>query len=67
MFFDVVNFWTSSLQILEDPKAYVHDFVVSPGRMLSGRGNLFVYLNNMIFHVVNSTLMLQILVSNIFP
>lgn len=57
----------SSMQIFEDPKAYVHDFVVAPGRMLSGRGNVLVYLNNMIFHVVKSKLMLHICFTIIFP
>ncbi|PQQ19388.1 squamosa promoter-binding-like protein 7 [Prunus yedoensis var. nudiflora] len=40
------------MKLLEDPVSYVHDFVVVPGRMLSGRGNILVYLNDMIFRVV---------------
>ncbi|XP_015888326.2 squamosa promoter-binding-like protein 7 isoform X1 [Ziziphus jujuba] len=42
------------MKVFEDPIAYVHDFIVSPGRMLCGRGNVLVYLNNMIFHVVKN-------------
>lgn len=40
------------MKLLEDPVSYIHDFVVVPGRMLSGRGNILVYLNDMIFRVV---------------
>ncbi|KAJ0092186.1 hypothetical protein Patl1_25532 [Pistacia atlantica] len=39
------------VKLYEDPITYLHDFVVTPGRMLSGRGSIFVHLNNMIFHV----------------
>lgn len=38
-------------QLLEDPASYLHDFVVAPGNMLSGRGSVMVYLNNMNFRV----------------
>lgn len=67
MICDLLICLMSSMQIFEDPIAYVHDFVVAPGRMLSGRGNVLVYLNNMIFHVVKSKLMLQICFTIIFP
>ncbi|XP_030507139.2 squamosa promoter-binding-like protein 7 [Cannabis sativa] len=40
------------MKLLEDPKSYVHNFVATPGGMLSGRGNILVYLNNMMFYVV---------------
>ncbi|XP_062108519.1 squamosa promoter-binding-like protein 7 [Humulus lupulus] len=40
------------MKLFEDPKSYVHDFVATPGGMLSGRGNILVYLNNMMFYVV---------------
>lgn len=56
----------SSLQIFEDPIAYVHDFVAAPGRMLSGKGNILVYLNDMIFHVVESKWMLHVFMTIIF-
>ena len=49
-------------QLLEDPTSYVHDFVVAPGKMLSGRGNLLVYLNNMIFRVTEGKLTPHILI-----
>ncbi|PON80255.1 SBP-box transcription factor [Parasponia andersonii] len=39
-------------KLSEDPISYVHDFVVAPGGMLSGRGNMLVYLNNTLLHVV---------------
>ncbi|KAI4345510.1 hypothetical protein L6164_012625 [Bauhinia variegata] len=39
------------INLLEDPVDYVRDLVV-PGKMLSGRGNILVHLNDMIFRVV---------------
>ncbi|XP_059649094.1 squamosa promoter-binding-like protein 7 [Cornus florida] len=39
------------LKLFEDPAIYIHDFVIAPGKMLSGRGTLLVYLNDMIFRV----------------
>ncbi|KAJ7955020.1 Squamosa promoter-binding-like protein [Quillaja saponaria] len=39
------------VNLLGDPVSYVHDFVVAPGRMLSGRGAMLVYLNNMVFRL----------------
>ncbi|XP_058001002.1 squamosa promoter-binding-like protein 7 isoform X2 [Hevea brasiliensis] len=39
-------------KLLEDPVSYVHDFVITPGKMLSKRSPMLVYLNNMIFHVM---------------
>lgn len=49
-------------QLYEDPIRYVHDFVVEPGTgsMLSGRGSMFVHLNNMIFHVKGNSMMLKV-------
>lgn len=44
-------------QLFEDPVAYVHDFIVKPGKMLSGRGSVTVYLNHMIFRVIEGKLM----------
>ncbi|KAK3039036.1 hypothetical protein RJ639_027521 [Escallonia herrerae] len=50
MFIAMPNFmWT---KLIEDPLAYLHDFVLTPGNMLSGRGTLHVYINNMMFHVM---------------
>ncbi|PRQ39023.1 putative transcription factor SBP family [Rosa chinensis] len=40
------------MKLLDDPASYLHNFVIVPGRMLSGRGNMLVYLNDMIFRVV---------------
>lgn len=35
----------------EDPALHLHNFVMSPGNMLSGRGIFFAYLNDMIYRV----------------
>ncbi|KAA8527510.1 hypothetical protein F0562_034775 [Nyssa sinensis] len=40
------------VKLFEDPAIYIHDFVVAPGKMLSGRGTILVYLNDMIFRVM---------------
>lgn len=40
------------LQLSEDPVSYIHELVVAPGGTLSGRGNVLVHLNNMVFRVV---------------
>ncbi|XP_022721858.1 squamosa promoter-binding-like protein 7 [Durio zibethinus] len=40
------NMW---MKLSENPMTYMHDFVVTPGRMLYGRGFMTIYLNNMIF------------------
>ncbi|XP_024027509.1 squamosa promoter-binding-like protein 7 [Morus notabilis] len=40
------------MKLSEDPVSYIHNFVVAPGGMLSGRGNILVYVNNMVFQVV---------------
>ncbi|KAL5541765.1 hypothetical protein UlMin_009475 [Ulmus minor] len=48
------------MKVSEDPVSYVHKFIVAPGGMLSGRGNILVYLNNMILHVAkNGTSVIQ--------
>ncbi|WCJ23596.1 squamosa promoter binding protein-like 7 [Euphorbia peplus] len=39
-------------KLLEDPESYVHDFVIVPGKMLSKRGPMLVYLNDMVFYVL---------------
>ncbi|EEF45453.1 squamosa promoter-binding-like protein 7 [Ricinus communis] len=39
-------------KLFEDPMSYVHDLVIIPGKMLSKRGPMLIYLNNMIFHVM---------------
>ncbi|KAK3011371.1 hypothetical protein RJ639_012080 [Escallonia herrerae] len=50
MFIAMPNFmWT---KLIEDPLAYIHDLVLTPGNMLSGRGTLLVYINNMVFRVM---------------
>ncbi|KAL5852517.1 hypothetical protein ACOSQ3_007635 [Xanthoceras sorbifolium] len=48
------------VKLYEDPITYVHDFVVAPGRMLSGRGFVIVNLNNMIFHVKDGTSVMKV-------
>ncbi|KAM0962828.1 squamosa promoter-binding-like protein 7 [Malus sylvestris] len=40
------------MKLLEDPVSYLHEFVIVPGKMLSGRSNILIYLNDMIFRVV---------------
>ncbi|KAK9288985.1 hypothetical protein L1049_017456 [Liquidambar formosana] len=45
------------VKLLEDPASYLHDFVIAPGKLLSGRGTVLVYLNNMIFRVVKGSVM----------
>ncbi|KAJ7980187.1 Squamosa promoter-binding-like protein [Quillaja saponaria] len=40
------------VNLLGDAASYVHDFVVSPGRMLFGRGTMLIYLNNMVFRLM---------------
>ncbi|KAM7488236.1 hypothetical protein LguiB_025720 [Lonicera macranthoides] len=40
------------VKLLEDPVAHIHNLMVAPGNMLSGRGTFFVYLNNMIYRVM---------------
>lgn len=49
-------------KLYEDPIRYVHNFVVEPGTasMLSGRGSMFVHLNNMIFHVKGGTSVVKV-------
>ncbi|KAI9082863.1 hypothetical protein K1719_035193 [Acacia pycnantha] len=37
-------------QLLEDPLYYLQD-IVTPGKMLFGRGTIFVHLNDMVFCV----------------
>lgn len=39
------------VQLHEDPALHLHNFVVSPGNMLAGRGIFFAYLNDMIYRV----------------
>ncbi|XP_051129629.1 squamosa promoter-binding-like protein 7 [Andrographis paniculata] len=38
-------------KLLEEPTLYIKDLVSAPGSMLSGRGTMSVYLNEMIFRV----------------
>ncbi|KAH6816544.1 hypothetical protein C2S51_021364 [Perilla frutescens var. frutescens] len=39
------------LKLLDKPASYIKDLVGSPGNMLSGKGTMLVYLNDMIFRV----------------
>ncbi|KAK6130380.1 hypothetical protein DH2020_035885 [Rehmannia glutinosa] len=39
------------LKLLEEPALCIKNLVASPGNMLSGRGTMLVYLNDMIFRV----------------
>uniref|UniRef100_A0A2N9ETS0 SBP-type domain-containing protein n=1 Tax=Fagus sylvatica TaxID=28930 RepID=A0A2N9ETS0_FAGSY len=40
------------VKLFEDPASHLHDFLVAPGRMLSGRGTILVFINDMIFRVM---------------
>lgn len=42
-------------QLFEDPTSYLLDFV-APGRMLSGKGTILVFMNDMIFRVMKGKL-----------
>ncbi|XP_022955823.1 squamosa promoter-binding-like protein 7 [Cucurbita moschata] len=48
------------IKLLEDPTTHVHNFVVARGRPLWGRGNMLVYLNNMIFRPVEGKSVMKI-------
>ncbi|XP_052208013.1 squamosa promoter-binding-like protein 7 isoform X1 [Diospyros lotus] len=50
VFIAMPNFMWSKL--LQDPALHIHDFVTAPQKMLSGRGTLLVYLDNLIFRVM---------------
>ncbi|KAL6581846.1 Squamosa [Orobanche minor] len=39
------------LKLLDEPALFIEKLVASPGSMLSGRGTMLVYLNDMIFRV----------------
>lgn len=39
------------IKLLDKPASYIKDLVGSPGNMLSGKGTMLVYLNDMIFRV----------------
>lgn len=45
------------MKLLEDPASYIHDFIIVPGKLLSGRGTVLVNLNNMIFRVSKDSVM----------
>ncbi|KAI8561527.1 hypothetical protein RHMOL_Rhmol04G0347100 [Rhododendron molle] len=40
------------VKLLEDPVVYIQNFVAAPGKMLPGRGNIFVYIDNVLFRAV---------------
>ncbi|KAK6130428.1 hypothetical protein DH2020_035838 [Rehmannia glutinosa] len=42
------------LKLLEEPALCIKNLVASPGNMLSGRGTMLVYLNDMIFRVTKA-------------
>ncbi|KAG8373006.1 hypothetical protein BUALT_Bualt12G0126100 [Buddleja alternifolia] len=56
------------LKLLEEPALYIKDLVASPGNMLSGRGTMLVYLNDMMFHVTkDATSIVKVEVKNRAP
>ncbi|KAG5554897.1 hypothetical protein RHGRI_012454 [Rhododendron griersonianum] len=40
------------VKLLEDPVVYIRNFVAAPGKMLPGRGNILVYIDNVLFRAV---------------
>lgn len=40
------------VKLLEDPVVFVRNFVAVPGKMLSGRSNILVFLDNVLFRAV---------------
>ncbi|KAK4283611.1 hypothetical protein QN277_000544 [Acacia crassicarpa] len=49
----VVHSFLLTVKLLEDPLYYLQD-VVAPGKMLFGRGTIFVNLNDMVFCVLKA-------------
>ncbi|KAI6683921.1 hypothetical protein NL676_029834 [Syzygium grande] len=39
-------------KLYEDPVSYINDFVLRPGRMLSRRGTVYIFINDMVFHLM---------------
>ncbi|KAK3440967.1 hypothetical protein EUGRSUZ_B01228 [Eucalyptus grandis] len=38
-------------KLYEDPISYINEFILRPGRLLSGRGTMYIFLNDMVFHL----------------
>lgn len=43
-------------QLLDKPASFIKDLIGSPGSMLSGKGTMLVYVNDMIFRVTKGWL-----------
>ncbi|PSS33929.1 Squamosa promoter-binding-like protein [Actinidia chinensis var. chinensis] len=55
-------------KLLEDPVLYIHNLVAAPVKMLSGRGTLLVYLDNVIFRAMrDGTSVMQVKVEERAP
>ncbi|KAH6776957.1 hypothetical protein C2S51_008269 [Perilla frutescens var. frutescens] len=55
-------------KLLEEPALCIKDLVSSPGSLLSGRGTMHVYLNDMIFRITNdATSVLEVKVKDQAP
>ncbi|XP_030540825.1 squamosa promoter-binding-like protein 7 [Rhodamnia argentea] len=39
-------------KLYEDPVSHINDFLLRPGRMLSGRGTIYILMNDMVFHLM---------------
>ncbi|KAF8038164.1 hypothetical protein BT93_B0892 [Corymbia citriodora subsp. variegata] len=39
-------------KLYEDPVSYIDDFILRPGRMLFGRGTVYIHINDMVFHLM---------------
>uniref|UniRef100_A0AB39A6L8 Squamosa promoter-binding protein n=1 Tax=Actinidia deliciosa TaxID=3627 RepID=A0AB39A6L8_ACTDE len=55
-------------KLLEDPVVYIHNIVATPAKMLSGRGTVLVYLDNVIFRAMRGgTSVMQVKVEEQAP
>ncbi|KAL2530713.1 Squamosa promoter-binding-like protein 7 [Forsythia ovata] len=55
------------LKLSEEPAKCIQDLLASPGNMLSGRGTMLVFLNNMIFRVTKDASVVKVKVKERAP
>ncbi|KAL2506723.1 Squamosa promoter-binding-like protein 7 [Abeliophyllum distichum] len=55
------------LKLSEEPAKCIQDLLASPGNMLSGRGTMLVFLNNMIFRVAKDASLVKVKVKERAP
>lgn len=56
----LISIFSCVKQLLEDPESYLNDLLGS-GKMLSKKGRMCVYLNNMIFNVTKGMIIVSFL------